>query len=319
MDGLRARLMNTGYLVSTLASPTPLPLLPTSRHIKGLALLSATPESREAWESRRKEVAAEAAAVRDICKELAEFKRGNGPEGGHRGSSGSRSSTPALQAARQDPDVWGPPPERQEATLPAWARSTPKKVAVPPNMSRSTFRATSNPDLSKGNGSASASNNVTPNRSRKAGEAQTTRTPRAVPRGGGEHSTPNPNRIPSSVTKRRSPAARAGGAAAASRPGTAGSRSASTEPNAPAAEYEGSPADKDLIEAVKRDILIRTPNVRWSDIAGLREAKALLEEAIVLPLWMPDYFKGIRRPWRGVLMTGPPGYVLVCFLYVCVG
>ena len=34
------------------------------------------------------------------------------------------------------------------------------------------------------------------------------------------------------------------------------------------------------------------------DIAGLSEAKRLLEEAVVLPLWMPDYFKGIRRPWK---------------------
>ncbi|KAJ3072727.1 Katanin p60 ATPase-containing subunit A1 [Podochytrium sp. JEL0797] len=58
---------------------------------------------------------------------------------------------------------------------------------------------------------------------------------------------------------------------------------------------------------VKRDILQTSPNVRWSDIAGLREPKELLEEAIVLPLWMPDYFQGIRRPWKGVLMTGPPG------------
>lgn len=34
------------------------------------------------------------------------------------------------------------------------------------------------------------------------------------------------------------------------------------------------------------------------NIAGLKEAKRLLEEAVVLPLWMPDYFKGIRRPWK---------------------
>jgi katanin p60 ATPase-containing subunit A1 len=58
---------------------------------------------------------------------------------------------------------------------------------------------------------------------------------------------------------------------------------------------------------VKRDILVQSPNIKWKDIAGLREAKNLLEEAIVLPLWMPDYFQGIRRPWKGVLMTGPPG------------
>ncbi len=65
--------------------------------------------------------------------------------------------------------------------------------------------------------------------------------------------------------------------------------------------------DKDLVESLERDILLRDPNVRWTDIAGLKEAKGLLEEAIVLPLWMPDYFKGIRRPWKGILMVGPPG------------
>ena len=41
--------------------------------------------------------------------------------------------------------------------------------------------------------------------------------------------------------------------------------------------------------------------------AGLHDAKALLQEAVVLPLIMPDFFKGIRRPWKGVLMVGPPG------------
>ena len=48
-------------------------------------------------------------------------------------------------------------------------------------------------------------------------------------------------------------------------------------------------------------------SVSWEDIAELDEAKRLLEEAVVLPLWMPDYFRGIRRPWKGVLMFGPPG------------
>jgi len=65
--------------------------------------------------------------------------------------------------------------------------------------------------------------------------------------------------------------------------------------------------DKDLVEGLERDIVSKNPNVRWDDIAGHDEAKRLLEEAVVLPMLMPDYFKGIRRPWKGVLMVGPPG------------
>ena len=41
-----------------------------------------------------------------------------------------------------------------------------------------------------------------------------------------------------------------------------------------------------------------------SDIAGLGEAKKLLEEAVVLPLLMPDYFTGIRRPWKVRFVAG---------------
>lgn len=61
------------------------------------------------------------------------------------------------------------------------------------------------------------------------------------------------------------------------------------------------------VDMLERDILQKNPNIRWDDIADLSEAKRLLEEAVVLPMWMPDYFKGIRRPWKGVLMVGPPG------------
>lgn len=39
-------------------------------------------------------------------------------------------------------------------------------------------------------------------------------------------------------------------------------------------------------------------SLQRDDIADLEEAKKLLREAVVLPMWMPDFFKGIRRPWK---------------------
>ena len=65
--------------------------------------------------------------------------------------------------------------------------------------------------------------------------------------------------------------------------------------------------DQDLIDTIENDIVEGKLSVSWDSIAGLNEAKHLLQEAVVLPLWMPDYFTGIRRPWKGILMFGPPG------------
>ncbi|KAL0276463.1 UNVERIFIED_CONTAM: hypothetical protein PYX00_004030 [Menopon gallinae] len=62
-----------------------------------------------------------------------------------------------------------------------------------------------------------------------------------------------------------------------------------------------------FVDILEKDIILRKPNVHWNKVAGLSEAKALLQEAMVLPVLMPDFFKGIRRPWKGVLMVGPPG------------
>ena len=71
------------------------------------------------------------------------------------------------------------------------------------------------------------------------------------------------------------------------------------------AKEKGLP-DVELIELIEREIVESAVDVSWDDIADLREAKQLLQEAVVLPLWMPEFFKGIRRPWKGVLMFGPP-------------
>lgn len=46
----------------------------------------------------------------------------------------------------------------------------------------------------------------------------------------------------------------------------------------------------------ERDIVQKNPNIHWDDIADLYEAKRLLEEAVVLPMWMPDFFKVCSLP-----------------------
>lgn len=62
-----------------------------------------------------------------------------------------------------------------------------------------------------------------------------------------------------------------------------------------------------LVDTIEKDILQKFPKIQWSNIAGLADAKSILQEAVVLPIIMPDFFKGIRRPWKGILLVGPPG------------
>ncbi|MHA1836052.1 MAG: AAA family ATPase, partial [Candidatus Odinarchaeia archaeon] len=59
---------------------------------------------------------------------------------------------------------------------------------------------------------------------------------------------------------------------------------------------------------VLSDIILREkPNVRWTDVVDLKEAKQVLREAVIIPLLRPDLFTGARKPWKGILLFGPPG------------
>jgi katanin p60 ATPase-containing subunit A1 len=42
---------------------------------------------------------------------------------------------------------------------------------------------------------------------------------------------------------------------------------------------------------IEREVLQKKPNIEWDAIAGLKEAKSLLQEAVVLPNIVPDFFK----------------------------
>ncbi|KPA85527.1 putative katanin [Leptomonas pyrrhocoris] len=71
--------------------------------------------------------------------------------------------------------------------------------------------------------------------------------------------------------------------------------------------FTGRPGEEELVQLIEGDMHVGKLPVTWDDIAGLDEAKRLLEEAVVYPVLMPDYYQGIRRPWKGVLLYGPPG------------
>lgn len=155
-------------------------------------------------------------------------------------------------------------------------------------------------------------------------------------RAGGGRRMPAHGRVGSAVGHAgQDPAGRAnalGRAAAESRlpPGAAGGRRRRDAPSSSAASANAGPSDvgrrvaptaeevdviaanfpphdQDLARRLAADVLVGKPGVKWESVAGLREAKRLLEEAVVLPLLMPDFFQGIRRPYKGVLMFGPPG------------
>ena len=65
--------------------------------------------------------------------------------------------------------------------------------------------------------------------------------------------------------------------------------------------------DIHLFQMIEQDILLDHPTLSWDQIADLEEAKQVLQEAVIMPILMPHIFRGLRRPWKGVLLYGPPG------------
>ncbi len=72
-------------------------------------------------------------------------------------------------------------------------------------------------------------------------------------------------------------------------------------------EGEISDEEREILDMISGTIITESPNVKWSDIAGLKSSKQVLREAIVLPIMKPKLFTGARKPWSGVLLFGPPG------------
>ena len=53
-------------------------------------------------------------------------------------------------------------------------------------------------------------------------------------------------------------------------------------------------------------IVKKKQRVKWDDIVGLEEAKEILKEATIYPKKFPQLFKGKRKPWKTILLYGPP-------------
>jgi katanin p60 ATPase-containing subunit A1 len=171
---------------------------------------------------------------------------GGGYGGGHGGGYDAPQRTPPPYDPADDPDVWPDPPPQPER---------PERRAPPP---RRAPQNTHTPD-----------------------------PPSWAARGGGGGREPPARNTPSSraAPARGTPGNGARGGAPAAAGG--GRRTGERKPGvpkrpekAPAKFGDGAPpAEKELIEGIERDILEGTPNVHWDDIAGLEEAKRVLEEA----------------------------------------
>ncbi|CAB9521240.1 Protein SUPPRESSOR OF K(+) TRANSPORT GROWTH DEFECT 1 [Seminavis robusta] len=64
---------------------------------------------------------------------------------------------------------------------------------------------------------------------------------------------------------------------------------------------------KKLRGALSGAIVSEKPNVKWTDVAGLENAKESLKETVILPTRFPQLFTGKRKPFKGILLYGPPG------------
>ncbi|KAJ6433012.1 hypothetical protein OIU84_020112 [Salix udensis] len=96
-------------------------------------------------------------------------------------------------------------------------------------------------------------------------------------------------------------------------PAPNGDVSVAAQPKTSPKPKDGGGKDKEDPEQAKLkagldSIIIREkPNVKWSDVAGLENAKQALQEAVILPVKFPQFFTGKRKPWRAFLLYGPPG------------
>ncbi|PWB55936.1 MAG: AAA family ATPase [Candidatus Methanoperedenaceae archaeon] len=65
---------------------------------------------------------------------------------------------------------------------------------------------------------------------------------------------------------------------------------------------------REMTPSALREVFIESPNIHWSDIGGLPDAKQELKEAVEWPMKYPMLFRQTgAKPPKGILLYGPPG------------
>ncbi|XP_059481351.1 katanin p60 ATPase-containing subunit A-like 1 [Neocloeon triangulifer] len=241
---------------------------------------------RAKWQQVQQQIANEYEQVKGITNILQLLKADGHLDRPLGGSTSYNFS--AFEEPTRDPDVWGPPPPRDPDVWPA-PTVVEHKSGTPVRTVRNTRKGGTDTGNKTGTlrgtrGGSTSANKKDAGRNTKGKVEQTPRSAR-----GAKNSDSKDDKEKGDKSEKD------------------GESEGKEEHEEEEKRFDPSGYDRELVEMLERDIVQKDPNIHWDDIADLHQAKRLLEEAVVLPMWMPDFFKGIRRPWRGVLMVGPPG------------
>uniref|UniRef100_A0A1I7UL33 Meiotic spindle formation protein mei-1 n=1 Tax=Caenorhabditis tropicalis TaxID=1561998 RepID=A0A1I7UL33_9PELO len=79
-------------------------------------------------------------------------------------------------------------------------------------------------------------------------------------------------------------------------------------PNSAGETFDASAYDSYIVQAARGTMVTRTENdMSLDDIIGMHDVKQVLHEAVTLPLLVPEFFRGLRSPWKAMVLAGPPG------------